>query len=701
MMKIIKNNRILSRFICTVIAVVTVFIALCGALTVSATTDAPYQGYYYDQWGDARPAPNGYLPSKSVDAAKIGVPNFGTVNDLASDTSGRFYLLDSDKSTIYQMDSELNHIKTITANKDGEKMDFSGSNGFTVSQNGGVLKIYIADTNHKRVLVIDENGNLLREIGRPETDLLSEDQVFIPIKVVITEDDSIFILCQQMYDGAIMLNSDGEFLGFFGSNKVEVSASLLSDYFWKNLLGEKLRAKFSNYVPREYTNMIIDRKGFVYTTTLVTADSSTQIRRLNWKSNNILSSESFGDVGNSWGTNKFIDIATMADGLFAALDTNRGRIFVYGEDGDCVTIFGGLGTQDGTFRTPVAIEAIGDAIYVYDQSTQRITKFSPTDYGKTLLGATRLFLQGDYEKSEPLWQEVLRQNNGYEKAYISIGRNLMEKEEYSKALSYFKAGGASSDYSDAFEQIRSVHMRKWFPLYSVIFVFIICAVLFALRDKGSYKSDNQSDPTTFRGKISYALFHPNKGIKRLVSGNMAMNIATPVILLISFLTLILQYQFTGFIFNKNEPGKMDIVAMFIGVIGIFAIVVVSNWLVITMADGKGKLLEIANVVSFALIPILGAELIKIALSNVLISGEAMFLTVISIIGYAWGAALLILGLTKIHQFTIMRNIVMLFLTVIAICIILVLIILCFSIEQQIEMFFTSVINETKLILGGS
>ena len=696
-MKKIKFLPICSKIVCFALAFILITSFVVNKQTVFAAADAPYQGYYYDKWGDARPAPNGYLPVKTVNSSQIGVSTFGTINDLSSDNLGRFYLMDSDKSLIYQMDSELNLLKVIKANKNGEQINFSGANGFTVSNNNGILKIYIADTSNKRVLILNENGELIRETLCPDTDLISNKENFIPIKVVVTEDDSLFILCQQMYEGAIMLDSEGEFLGFFGSNKVEVSASMLSDYFWKNLLGEKLREKFARYVPREYTNMIIDEKGFIYTTTLVTADSSTQIRRLNWKSNNILSGESFGDIGNYYGINKFIDIAPMDDGIFAALDTNRGRIFVYGEDGGCVTIFGGLGTQIGNFRTPVAIEAIGDCIYVFDQSSQCITKFAPSDYGNTLLTATRMFLKGDYEGSESLWQDVLRQNNGYEKAYISIGRNLVDAKEYDKALTYFKEGGSKSDYSDVYEQVRSIHLRKWFPLYAIIFIGIIALILFLLKDKGSYKSEYNVNPKGFFGKLSYAMFHPNKGTVALVSKSFKMNIATPIILLIMFFTLILRYQFTGFIFNTNEPGKMNILVMFIGVIGVFSVVVIANWLVITMVDGKGKFLEIANVIAFALIPVIGAEIIKIPLSNVLISSEGMFLTLISVIGYFWGIMLLFLGLAKIHQFSVIRNLVMILLTVVAVCIIAVLIVLCFSIAKQIEMFITSILSELKMI----
>lgn len=696
------KNKVLNKKITYIISMVMLaslmFLTCFENFTVSAATDAPYNGYYYDQWGESRPSPNGYNSVASLTAKEFGIDDFGTVNDLVSDKSGNLYILDSDKSLIYKSDKDLKNVETITILKDGEVVSFKGANGFTVSDNEGVLKIYIADTENQRILVADNSGTVERIILKPETDLIDDEQTFLPIKLVVSEDNSLFVLCQQMYDGAILLDDKGEFLGFFGSNKVEVDAKLLSDNFWKNVLGEKFRDKFSKYVPREYSNLTIDDKGFIYTTTLVTADSSTQIRRLNWKSSNILSSESFGDLDNMYGANKFIDIAAMNNGLFAALDTKRGRIFIYGEDGEAVTVFGGSGVQDGVFRTAVAIESIDDNIYIFDQSTKRLSKFAPTEYGETLLKATRMFIKGDYRNSEPLWQDILRQNGGYEKAYISIGRYLVEEEKFDEALSYFKKGGANEDYSDAFEQVRSVHTRKWFTVYAIIFVGILILVMFLLRNKGSYKNEYETSKTGFFAELGYALFHPINGISKLVCANMVMNFATIGIMFATLMVSICDYQFTGFIFNNNEPGKMDVVSMFITIFGLFIIVVVANWLVITMADGKGKLIEIANVIAFALIPILGAEIINIILSNFLILNEQMFLAIFTVIGYSWGVMIFVLGLGKIHQFTFSRNLFMLLLTVIAVCIILVLLLLCFSIEKQLELFFKAIIDELKMII---
>ena len=52
--------------------------------------------------------------------------------------------------------------------------------------------------------------------------------------------------------------------------------------------------------------------------------------------------------------------------MYSLLDRRRGRIFTYDHEGNLLYIFGGLGTQAGTFVTPVAIENIGNTIIVLD-----------------------------------------------------------------------------------------------------------------------------------------------------------------------------------------------------------------------------------------------------------------------------------------------------------------------------------------------
>ena len=146
-----------------------------------------------------------------------------------------------------------------------------------------------------------------------------------------------------------------------------------------------------------------------------------------------------------------------------------------------------------------------------------------------------------------------------------------------------------------------------------------------------------------------------------------------------------------------EIEKMDIISIFITVAGMFCVAAVSNWLVITMADGKGKFNEIVNVMAFSLVPVLASQAVNIVLSNILVSGEGMFISVVSIIGWGWGAVILMAGLCKIHAFSFGRNIIMSALTVVAALIVLILVLLSFSIATQIQMFFESVMGELKMI----
>lgn len=55
------------------------------------------------------------------------------------------------------------------------------------------------------------------------------------------------------------------------------------------------------------------------------------------------------------------------DGIYASIDTEKGRVFVYDSEGNMIYCFGGIGTQNGTFYSPSAIEFVGDKLLVTDR----------------------------------------------------------------------------------------------------------------------------------------------------------------------------------------------------------------------------------------------------------------------------------------------------------------------------------------------
>jgi tetratricopeptide (TPR) repeat protein len=135
-------------------------------------------------------------------------------------------------------------------------------------------------------------------------------------------------------------------------------------------------------------------------------------------------------------------------------------VFLYTSYGMLLMIFGGTGQFAGTFRTPSAIECIGETIYVLDPYKDCITRFNPTTYGHALLTASSLYQEGRYAESLDLWQQVIRQNGNFETAYIGIGRALMRQESYKEAMDYFKMAKDRDNYGRAFRFYRKVWVEE-------------------------------------------------------------------------------------------------------------------------------------------------------------------------------------------------------------------------------------------------
>ena len=55
---------------------------LAAAPVRTAAAEVPYQTYTYDKWGVATPAPNGYIPTRSIGGAQLGCGDFSGAMDL-------------------------------------------------------------------------------------------------------------------------------------------------------------------------------------------------------------------------------------------------------------------------------------------------------------------------------------------------------------------------------------------------------------------------------------------------------------------------------------------------------------------------------------------------------------------------------------------------------------------------------------------
>ena len=161
------------------------------------------------------------------------------------------------------------------------------------------------------------------------------------------------------------------------------------------------------------------------------------------------------------GASQINDVVYRGHGIYSLLDRKRGRVFTYDHEGNLLYIFGGLGTQRGTFNTPTAIEQWEDGLLVLDANRGEIYKFAPTEYGTLINRAVALRHDGDESQAVALWARVLEldennelANSGIGKAYLSSGDNVM-------AMKYLKIGMNRDYYSIAFKRYRSDLLRSY------------------------------------------------------------------------------------------------------------------------------------------------------------------------------------------------------------------------------------------------
>lgn len=325
------------------------------------------------------------------------------------------------------------------------------------------MEMIIADYGNQRILHVDKDLNLIKEIVRPkdETYVL---EGFLPQKLIMDTAGRIYAQVQNINKGLMEFDPNGVFTGYIGASPVSFN---MIDYIWRMFMSEEQLERMEKFVPTEYNNIALDSEGFMYVTLSVFKDNdfltANSVRRLNTVGSDILvrngNSTPCGDI--DWqnvadysGPSRFYDVVTFDNDSYCCIDQTRGRIFAYDFQGNLLYAFGGSGNRLGYFRKPVAIDRMGSTLFVMDAQYANITVFEITEFGKLINDALREYQNADYNKSAEYWNEVLRYNGNYDLAYIGVGRALLRQDKYKEAMEYFKAKRDRRNYSKAFEQYR-------------------------------------------------------------------------------------------------------------------------------------------------------------------------------------------------------------------------------------------------------
>lgn len=673
---------------------------LASSLLVYA--EDPYHGYNYNYYGEAS-APNGYLPTEAYNGFEWEVGYLKNPSDMYVDVNDFLYILDTGNGRIIILDSELKLTKVIDTftDEEGNPTTLKNPQGICVTPDG---EIYVCDTENARVVVMDQEGNIVRSYGKPVSDLVSADLIFRPKKVEVTATGDMYILADNIVDGAMIIAENGEFGGFFATDAVTVTADIIQLLFYRSFMSEEQIKKMMSIQPVPFDNMYLDGD-FLYTATLFLRNED-QIRKVNPAGNNLFAGNEYGEAyigggGSGYEQASFIDVNVSEKGFVYALDKNFCKVFVYNQDNELLMIFGGNEQTLGQYSNPTAIETIGDTVLILDGNKNNITVLEPTYYGSQIMLGSYMYEHGEYEKALEPWHEVLKLNTNSELAYRGIARAEYLKGEYLAAMEHYHAAYDKEGYSEAREKYRGQYIMDNFAMIMGIAIAIVVVLVVLSKSKKriyakiGYKT---LEETGYAGMAKwkypfYNLLHPSVGM-----GEMRYNKkeSLPLAIFFAFMwyaSAVIIRQYEDYIFNDTNVNNLNIFMIFATTIGILLVGCIANWAITTLVDGKGTFKNIFIYASYSLIPSTVAALIVTIISQVMVENEAVFVTAILFVGYAWTTILLFLGMMTVHTFTTKKAILMTLLTVVGMLIIVFLMMLLVVLYSQVSTFITTIMYE--------
>jgi len=408
--------------------------------------------------------------------------------------------------------------------------------------------IYICDKKNNQIVIFDYNSydassetyEVLQVLTKP-TDDLDNSVTFSPDKVIADIEGRMYVIADNVLDGIMQFSKEGKFQRYTGTNEVTLNAW---DIFWRNFATEAQLAVKDTLYNTTFASMVY-YDSMIYTTSYSitnsdgTINDKVMIKKINPSGDDTLRRNGYkppmGDVkyvttsymGDTRKENKpscFESITVNGYGVYSVVDSNKGRIFTYDNEGNLLYISGGKGIQADKLQLPVSVQYFGENLLVLDAGNKTVIKFEPTEIATIINKAVKEESKGRLSRIEPkfnqasktwwigeedtkiadetakfeeidgfwyiggkntnikaeelaatdYWQQVVKLNANYEYAYVGIGHKYMKNGDFKEAMKYFELGKNKVYYSKAFKQYRDAIIKEWFaPVVIALFALIV------------------------------------------------------------------------------------------------------------------------------------------------------------------------------------------------------------------------------------
>ncbi len=735
-------------------SIVCLMFALLMVLALPASASSPYQTYTYSINGTALYSPDAYTPGLSVDSTYMGLfdsdrmksiyPDLSSADlaakmvainapaDLETDTLQNVYIADTENDRIVVLDRyyKVKFIIDKFINEQGIEDSLDGPQGVYVTPDkivDGVEvegRIFVCDTESGRIVTFTHEGEFIKVIPRPESQLFTENSVYKPVAVAVDRFDRMYVVSSTTYQGIIVMTDEGEFTGFIGAQKATVSAW---DVIWRRFQTKEQRQRSDQVLSTEFNNITINSEGFIYVTTSSIDDSSVSssitgksksgeyapVKMLNAAGDEIMRRNGFyppsGEVDMAkasvtatlQGPSKVMDVAVGPEQTWSIVDNKRSKVFTYDFEGNLLFAFGDTGTQLGNIAANSlnAVTYQGDNLLLLDKASKLFTVYKRTQYGDILIDALKNQNERRYDESINDWTEILKRNSNFDTAYIGIGNALYRSGDYEEAIEYYQAAYDTTNYSAAYKEIR----KEWISKYLILIPIILFVVIFAwskfmkFAKKVNKRAATSGTKRTYAEELLYVfhlMFHPFDGfwdLKHEKRGSLraALTILGAVIVAV-------YYNSIGKGYVMNPQGMYStIFGTILSVLMPLALWVVANWCLTTLFEGEGSIKDIFVATCYSLAPMALLMIPATIASNFVIIDEVDIVSLVITFGFIWSGLLVFFGMMVTHDYSLGRNFLTTAGTIVGMVFIMFVAVLFTTLLGKLVSFVTNIVTELQ------
>lgn len=193
--------------------------------------------------------------------------------------------------------------------------------------------------------------------------------------------------------------------------------------------------------------------------------------------------------------------------------------------------------------------------------------------------------------------------------------------------------------------------------------------------------------------LLYTISHPMDGyywIRHAERGSTPLAILLVVLFAVSFTSNRLM---ASFVVNDIDPRSVDMLYELLGILAFYLLLCVSNWSITCLMNGEGRLKDIAIAIGYGTVPITIGIVLATIVSNFIADDEQAFYTLILAISIAYGVIMMLIGIMQVHNYTLGKTLITLFLTFVALLIIVFLLLLLSNLLGMVYNFFHSIYTE--------